>query len=98
LGTILIEVQRRGRAIRGRSRRLKIYYRTSEHIRMFAQGILKGLEIDDLDGGSTTTVGDHSVFKGPEPMIEHCEDGAAEAKVIVAWVQLLMKDYGVATC
>ena len=64
---------------------------------MFAQGILKGLEIDDLDGGIATTVGDHSVFKGPEPMVERCKDGKAEAKAIVAWVQLLMKDYGLAT-
>jgi mRNA-degrading endonuclease RelE of RelBE toxin-antitoxin system len=92
-----IPLSRAGIDIRGRSRRLKINYRTSEQIRMFAQGILKGLEIDDLDGGTTTTVGDHSVFKGPEPMVERCKDGKAEARAIVAWVQLLMKDYGLAT-
>jgi len=27
-------------------------------------------------------------------MIERCQDGKIEAKAIVAWAQLLMKDYG----
>ena len=92
-----IPLSRAGINIRGRSRRLKINYRTSEQIRKFAQGILKGLEIDDLDGGVATTIGDHSIFKGPEPMIERCQDGKAEAEAIVAWVQMLMNDYGLAT-
>lgn len=92
-----IPLSRAGIDIRGRSRRLKINYRTSEQIRRFAQGILKGLEIDDLDGGTATTAGDHSVFKGPEPMIERCNNGKAEAKAIVAWAQLLMNDHGLAT-
>ena len=92
-----IPMSRAGIDIRGRSRRLKINYRTSEQIRKFAQGILKGLEIDDLDGGVITTVGDHSVFKGPEPMVEKCKDEKAEAEAIVAWVQMLMNDYKLAT-
>jgi superfamily I DNA/RNA helicase len=92
-----IPMSRAGIDIRGRSRRLKINYRTSEQIRKFAQGILKGLEIDDLDGGVTTTVADHSVFKGPEPLVEKCKDEKAEAEAIVAWVQLLMSDHGLAT-
>lgn len=92
-----IPMSRAGIDIRGRSRRLKINYRTSEQIRKFAQGILKGVEIDDLDGGLATTVGDHSVFKGPDPMIEKCSDDKAEAEAIVAWVQMLMNDHGLAT-
>jgi superfamily I DNA/RNA helicase len=92
-----IPMSRAGIDIRGRSRRLKINYRTSEQIRQFAQGILKGVEIDDLDGGVVTTVGDHSVFKGPSPMVEKCKDEKAEAEAIVAWVQMLMKDNGLAT-
>jgi superfamily I DNA/RNA helicase len=92
-----IPMSRAGIDIRGRSRRLKINYRTSEQIRKFAQGILKGLEIDDLDGGVTTTIGDHSVFKGPEPIIQTCKDGKAEADAIVAWVQMLLQQHGLAT-
>ena len=92
-----IPMSRAGINILGRSRRLKINYRTSEQIRKFAQGILKGLEIDDLDGGVSTTLGDHSVFKGPEPMVEKCETEKAEGEAIVAWVKMLMSDYGLAT-
>ena len=92
-----IPMSRAGIDIRGRSRRLKINYRTSEQIRKFAQGILKGVEIDDLDGGIATTVGDDSVFKGPEPLVEKCTTEKAEAEAIVAWVQMLINDQGLAT-
>lgn len=92
-----IPMSRAGIDIRGRSRRLKINYRTSEQIRKFAQGILKGMEIDDLDGGVATTTGDHSVFKGPEPLVEKCKNEKAEAEAVVAWVQMLRDDYGLAT-
>ena len=92
-----IPMSRAGIDIRGRSRRLKINYRTSEQIRKCAQGILQGLEIDDLDGGVITTVGDHSVFKGPEPIIQPCKDDKSEAEAIVAWVQMLLEHHGLAT-
>ena len=92
-----IPMSRAGIDIRGRSRRLKINYRTSEQIRKYAQGILKGLSIDDLDGGESTTVGDHSVFKGPEPIIEVCSSESAEAEAILGWVKMIQKDYGLAT-
>ncbi len=86
-----IPLSRAGIDIRGRSRRLKINYRTSEQIRKFARGILEGLEIDDLDGGVTSTAGDHSVFNGPEPLIEKCKSEKAEAEAIVAWIQMLIE-------
>jgi superfamily I DNA/RNA helicase len=45
-----IPLSRAGIDVRGRSRRLKINYRTSEQIRQWAQGLLEGVEVDDLDG------------------------------------------------
>ncbi len=87
-----IPTSRAGIDVRGRSRRLKINYRTSEQIRQFAQGILEGVEADDLDGGITSTVGDHSLFKGPQPWIEHCKDERAEADIVVSWIQMLLSD------
>ena len=90
-----IPMSRAGIDIRGRSRRLKINYRTSEQIRKYAQAMLMGLDIDDLDGGQTSIVGDHSVFKGPEPIIEGCKGAMEEAETIVAWVRKLMTDYRV---
>ena len=92
-----IPLSRAGIEIRGRSWRLKINYRTSEQIRKFAQGILQGVEIDDLNGGTASTVGDHSVFKGPEPMIEKCKNEKAEAEAVVAWVQMLREERGLET-
>lgn len=89
-----IPMSRAGIEIRGRSRRLKINYRTSEQIRKYAQAMLKGIEIDDLDGGLVSIKGDHSAFSGPEPIIEACKDENEEADAIVAWVQTLIQDHG----
>ncbi len=91
-----IPMSRAGIDIRGRSSRLKVNYRTSEQIRQFAQGILRGVEIDDLDEGVASTVGDHSVFSGPEPAVVPCADGKEESQAIVQWVQEL-QDRGLAT-
>ena len=92
-----IPMSRAGINIRGRSRRLKINYRTSEQIRQYAQAMLKGLDIDDLDGGSVSIAGDHSAFKGPNPIVESCKSRSEEAEAIVAWIQLLMNDHRLAS-
>ena len=92
-----IPMSRAGIDIRGRSRRLKINYRTSEQIRKYAQGMLHGVTIDDLDGGESSIVGDHSVFKGPEPIVERCADEKSEAEAIVDWIKMLQLDCGVST-
>lgn len=92
-----IPMSRAGINIRGRSRRLKVNYRTSEQIRKFAQGILKGVEIDDLDGGVAVIVGDHSAFRGPDPVIEPCKTPEEEAEAVVAWAKTLMEDHGLST-
>lgn len=89
-----IPMSRAGINIIGRSRRLKINYRTSEQIRIYSHGVLKGIEIDDLNGGSASITGDRSVFKGPEPMIEECKDISEECAAIVSWVQLLVNEHG----
>lgn len=85
-------VSRAGIDVRGRSRRLKINYRTSEEIRKYAQAILKGLDIDNLDGESIEISGDHSAFRGPDPLLASCETPEQEAQVVLGWVQELLKD------
>ena len=85
-----IPLSRAGIEVRGRSRRLKINYRTSEQIRQYAQGMLEGLDIDDFQGGKASVVADHSVFKGPEPMIKPCADLKAETNTVLSWVQYLL--------
>jgi superfamily I DNA/RNA helicase len=85
-----IPLSRAGIDVRGRSRRLKINYRTSEQIRKWAHGILAGIAVDDLDGEDVLIKGDRSVFKGAEPQIETVEDQNQCAEAIVSWVKGLL--------
>ena len=54
--------------IRGRSRTLRINYRTSHQIRMQADRLL-GPELSDVDGNTEDRSDTVSVFNGPQPMI-----------------------------
>ena len=54
--------------VRGRSRTLRINYRTSHQIRMQADRLL-GPELSDVDGNVEDRRGTISVFNGPEPRI-----------------------------
>jgi mRNA-degrading endonuclease RelE of RelBE toxin-antitoxin system len=91
-----IPLSRAGIDVRGRSRRLKINYRTSEQIRQWAQGLLEGVEVDDLDGGLADTTGDRSVFRGPDPQVVSCKSMAESGQAVVAWVKGLL-DTGLGT-
>lgn len=92
--SIPIPLSRAGIDVRGRSRRLKINYRTSEQIRQWAQGLLQGVAIDDLDGGKADTSGDVSVFRGPLPEVEHFDDALTRGARAVEWVQKLAEQSG----
>lgn len=76
---------------RGRSRRLKINYRTSQSILAVAQGILRGERIDDLDGGLEAEVGYRSAFDGPAPEISRFTTPAEEAEhvadIVQGWIE-----------
>ncbi len=89
---IPIPLSRAGIDVRGRSRRLKINYRTSEQIRKWAHGLLSGVAIDDLDGGTADTTGDRSVFRGPDPQIRSSDDQETLASYAVTWIQHLIND------
>ena len=55
--------------VRGRSRRLRLNYRTSENIRAWAVSVLEGVEVDDLDEDLDTLSGYRSLMNGPDPEI-----------------------------
>ena len=57
-------MSRCGIQIRGRSRRLKINYRTPEQLRHWAVGLLEGVPFDDLDDSVDTVRGYRSLFSG----------------------------------
>lgn len=54
--------------VRGRSRTLRVNYRTSHQIRMQADRLL-GTEVSDVDGNSEDRSDAVSVFNGPQPAI-----------------------------
>ena len=62
-----VVLSRAGLNIRGRSRRLRINYRTTDEIRRFAVALLEGVEFDDLDAGVDTTSGYRSLTSGENP-------------------------------
>ncbi|MGI8901899.1 MAG: UvrD-helicase domain-containing protein [Nocardioides sp.] len=80
---------------RGRSRRLKINYRTSQQILSWTLGILTGEDVDDLDGNQEPQAGYRSAFDGPVPTIQRFTTPAQEAEFIAAQVQEWL-DEGVA--
>lgn len=55
--------------IKGRSKKLRVNYRTTEEIRSWAVRLLEGKEIDDLDGGIDTNDGYKSLTHGDFPNI-----------------------------
>jgi superfamily I DNA/RNA helicase len=72
---------------RGRSRRLKINYRTSQQILGWTLGILTGEDIDDLDGNIESETGYRSAFDGPVPTIQRFTTPAEEAEFVAAQIQ-----------
>lgn len=55
--------------VRGRSRSLRLNYRTTDEIRRWACAQLAGCEIDDLDGNADTLRGYRSLTHGEEPEV-----------------------------
>ena len=72
---------------RGKSKRLKINYRTSQQILGWTLGILTGQPIDDLDGDIEPKVGYRSAFDGPIPTIQIFATPVEEAEFVAAQVQ-----------
>lgn len=70
--------------IRGRSRKLKINYRTTDEIRRWAIRLLEGRMIDDLDGGNDTNSLYKSLTHGQMPVVEQFNSLDDQAKFIKA--------------
>ena len=76
--------------IRGRSRTLRVNYRTSHQIRMQADRLL-GLEVSDVDGNTEKRSDTVSVFNGPPPTIRTFKTQDEEIKAIGAWLAELTR-------
>ena len=71
--------------IRGRSRTLRINYRTSHQIRTQADRLL-GPVVIDVDGNTEDRSDTVSVFNGPPPDILTLKDESAEIKAVGNWI------------
>ena len=71
--------------IRGRSRNLRINYRTSHQIRQQADRLL-GPEMTDVDGNTEDRSDTISVFSGPPPVIRVLPSEEDEIKAVAAWL------------
>ncbi len=77
--------------IRGRSRTLRINYRTSHQIRMRADRLL-GPELSDVDGNIEDRRGTISVFNGPEPTIQVFDSREQEIHAVTEWLRDRVKE------
>lgn len=85
-----VVLSRCGIAIRGRARRLRINYRTTEETRRWAVALLEGRAFDDLDGETENLDGYSSLTHGPAPAVHHFTSFSEE----VAFIAQLIGDLG----
>jgi mRNA-degrading endonuclease RelE of RelBE toxin-antitoxin system len=71
--------------LRGRSRTLRVNYRTSHQIRMQADRLL-GSSVTDTDGQTEDRTDTVSLFDGPTPTIHLATDEDAEVALIANWI------------
>jgi len=77
--------------VRGRSKTLRVNYRTSHQIREQADRLL-GPEITDVDGNREERRHTVSVFNGPAPQVRVFATEAEESQAIGAWMRAVAAD------
>ena len=77
--------------IRGRARKLRLNYRTTEETRRWASGLLDRCSIDDLDGGADDNRGVRSVARGPEPRLKLFQSRDEQAAWLVQYLNDLLE-------
>lgn len=83
----MVNLGKAGIQIVGRSKRLRVNYRTTEEIREFAVAQLEGVHVDDLDDGMDSVKGYRSLTKGPPPTIVSSKDLEREVEAIIAFAK-----------
>ncbi len=77
--------------IRGKSRTLKVNYRTSHQIRQAADRLLPKI-VQDVDGDEQDRRGTVSVFNGPDPEIQIYADARHEIEGVADWIKKAVAD------
>jgi hypothetical protein len=86
-----VVLSRCGIDVRGRGRKLRINYRTTEELKNWAMGLLLGLEFDDLDAGFDDNSGVRSLFHGEAPMVVSCSNETAAGERFASHVKDLLE-------
>ena len=77
--------------IRGRGKKLRINYRTTEELKNWGMGLLRGLSFDDLDAGVDDNQGIRSLTHGEPPTVSTCPNEAAAALEFSAHIKSLLE-------
>ena len=76
--------------VRGRSRSLKVNYRTSQQIRSHSDRLLDS-QLSDGDGNVSSRLGTISVFEGPDPDINEASTSQDEVLYVGKWIVSMIK-------
>jgi superfamily I DNA/RNA helicase len=87
-GRARVVLSRCGIRVVGRSRKLRLNYRTTEETRGWAARLLHGRPIDDLDGGEDDDRV-RSLTHDPEPLIRHFDSREKQADGVVRYLKRL---------
>ena len=87
-----VVLSRCGIDIRGRARKLRINYRTTEETRAWATAVLHGLDFDDLDGGTDPASDYRSLLHGDKPLVRGFQDPAEEQRFLVETLRQLREE------
>ena len=80
--------------IRGRGRKLRINYRTTDETRKWAIGLLKGVNVDDLDGGTDDQKGYKALLHGIMPDVRHFNNFQEEVSFIAEYIRKIKNETG----
>lgn len=80
-----------GVKVRGRSRTLRINYRTSHQIRQQADKLLSAI-IEDVDGNKEERKNMQSVFNGPAPELLRNDTEKEELQKVAAWIDARLEE------
>ena len=83
-----------GIEVRGRSKKLRINYRTTEETRSWATLVLKNIDFDDLDGGKDFLNEYRSLLHGDYPLIKGFDDPAEEEIFLVKTFRKILLEQG----
>ena len=90
-------LSRCGIDIRGRSKKLRLNYRTTDEIRAWATAILTGVTADDLDGGLDSTRDYRSLMHGEFPVVKGCDRFEDEIEYLQELLMTIDAEQGLAS-